>query len=117
SAFAALALLPAALADCCAWFAAVPAACAFWSTWPMAASFWRVRSCVASTEPWRSFTLVLTSPTRFLTNPLLAHAERPVATRPESRTVDFHLDILTLLPSGYVQLPCQSKKPDNVAEY
>src|SRR5581483_5926865 len=63
----------------------------------MAASFFFVRSCVCSTDVARLSTFVLTSPTRFLTYPLVAHAGSPTATAPVSASVDIHFDILCLL--------------------
>src|SRR5665213_2826051 len=91
--FATFASAPAASADCCAWLAAPCADCAFLSTSEIAPSFLRVRSCVSSTDVVRVSTLPLTSPTRFLTNPLVAHAGRPMVTTPASVSADIHFDM------------------------
>src|SRR5215467_2919374 len=94
---AVLASLPAVLAACCAASAAPCAACVFVFTSLIAPSFFRVRSWVSSTDCVRLSTLLLTSPTLFRTNFLVAHAGRPTATTPASVSVHIHFDIPCLL--------------------
>src|SRR5262249_43361167 len=116
---ATFASFPAAFAAWRAWSAEPCAAAAFLSTSAIAPSLRLVRSCVSSTLWPNESTFLLTSPTPWRTNFLVAHAGNPTATRPTSVIVDNTFDMTNPPLRGGLRrltLGCQPLRARSIAQ-